>query len=221
MKKILVCIGLLILFYGVANAKRVEVSEGDIITIKSPANIHVSFLLDETGSMDNCKEETIVEFNKYLNSLKERHDNIKFTLAKFNSNNFDVILRDENIKDVVGINKENYIPDHFTPLYDSIARLIEITEKEDNAHVLFVIFTDGMENDSKKFNKDDIFNIIKEKEGKGWTFVYLGSNKDVWSQGRGLGISADNCFNYNSSVTSGFTTITNYSNDFFNAIEGN
>jgi hypothetical protein len=45
----------------------------------------VTFLLDETGSMESIKDDTIGGFNAYLGSLKAESAPIDFTLIKFDS----------------------------------------------------------------------------------------------------------------------------------------
>jgi hypothetical protein len=45
----------------------------------------VTFLLDETGSMESIKDDTIGGFNSYLGSLQAESAPIDFTLIKFDS----------------------------------------------------------------------------------------------------------------------------------------
>jgi len=37
--------------------------------------------------------------------------------------------------------------------------------------------------------------MIKEREGKGWTFVFLGANQDAWATGMGYGMQGGNTLN--------------------------
>ena len=43
----------------------------------------VTFLLDETGSMESIKDDTIGGFNSYLSTLKSSATPIDFTLIKY------------------------------------------------------------------------------------------------------------------------------------------
>jgi hypothetical protein len=44
----------------------------------------VTFVLDETGSMESIKDDTIGGFNSYLESLRDESDGpVEFTLLKF------------------------------------------------------------------------------------------------------------------------------------------
>lgn len=55
--------------------------------------LHVSFILDETGSMMSVKGQTISGFNEYLDTLKSEKNsgNIRFTLTQFNSDKVQVV----------------------------------------------------------------------------------------------------------------------------------
>jgi hypothetical protein len=58
-----------------SKSKKAEVDQRTLVT----------FLLDETGSMQSIKDDTIGGFNSYLASLKAESAPIDFTLIKFDS----------------------------------------------------------------------------------------------------------------------------------------
>ena len=160
----------------------------------------VAFLIDESGSMYSCRDETVKGFKEYIQSLKKQK--VKLTLTKFNSFNTKIVYSNTIINKIEGL--ENYNPDGLTPLYDAIGKTIKNIEKEKAKKVLFVIMTDGMENDSKEYNKDNIKKLINEKKSKNnWTFVYLGADQDSWTQSRGLGIASGNTINFNKEEIAG------------------
>ena len=155
----------------------------------------VTFILDESGSMESCKDATIKGFNEYISKLQEeKNRNTFLTLTRFNSSKVDVYLKEYNIANSECILKD-YNPDHSTPLYDAIGRSIKDAETKDR-DVICIIMTDGYENDSKEFTKDAIKNLIKEKENEGWLFVFLGANIDTYAVGNTFGIHAGNVSNY-------------------------
>jgi hypothetical protein len=55
--------------------------------------------------------------------------------------------------------------------------------------------TDGEENSSKEFNRQQIFDLIKRKEAEGWTFVFLAANIDAWAVGQSIGLQASASYN--------------------------
>jgi len=157
----------------------------------------VNFVLDETGSMQICKEATISGFNEYIKSLQSQKGGaVDFTLTKFNSIKIDVVHKAVPLSKVCKINADTYLPDMMTPLYDAIAAAINAADTKKYKKILCVIMTDGEENASKEYTRDKIFNLIKEKEKENWTFVYLGANQDSWEVGQAIGLKKGNVINY-------------------------
>ena len=92
-----------------------------------------------------------------------------------------------------------------TPLYDAMGSLIDAAERRvvDRARrgktaedQLVVVFTDGMENASRRWDRAEIFARIDEKKAEGWTFVYLGANQDSYEVGADLGVAAGSVSNW-------------------------
>ena len=52
---------------------------------RHPKTTFVSFLLDETGSMESIKDDTIGGFNAYVEKLQQSSGDILFSLVSFNS----------------------------------------------------------------------------------------------------------------------------------------
>lgn len=161
----------------------------------------VSFLLDETGSMDSVRDATISGFNEYLGTLKSNENKVLFTLTQFNSTKIDTVHAGTPVKSVAPLTRETYRPAANTPLYDAIAHVIHATEaavegKLTGPQVLVVIMTDGHENASREYNRDRIFRLISEKEAAGWTFAFLGANQDAWAVAESIGVQRGNSLNY-------------------------
>jgi uncharacterized protein YegL len=167
---------------------------------KTRKKILINFILDETGSMLNIQDKTISGFNEYVASLcKKNEDDIRMTLTKFNSTKVDIAYANRPIKEVKKLSHATYRPDALTPLYDAIAKTIKRIEKDvtKRTNVLTVIMTDGYENDSREYKREDIFKMIKDKEQVGWSFVYLGANQDSWAAGQAMGLKKGNVADYN------------------------
>ena len=158
----------------------------------------VVLLLDQSGSMLPIKEQTISGVNEYISSIATMGKNVKFTQVNFNSDEITTVYDNLPTGEVPNLTSDKYNPSAATPLYDAIGKTIvridsTIKTYRDKhkklPHVLFVIMTDGLENDSKEFIKSSISNLIKSRTERGWTFVYLGANQDAWSVGGGIGIA--------------------------------
>ncbi len=175
--------------------RRVERIFADEQNMPENERLLVSFILDESGSMSSCEEATISGFNEYIETLKQRRGTLRMTLTKFNSDGINVVYDDKAIGEVVSLNNDTYKPDAVTPLYDAIAKTIQDIS-EDRNNVLCIIMTDGLENASTEYKREDVFKMIKEKQDLGWSFVFLGANQDSWQTGRALGLSSGNVANY-------------------------
>ena len=60
--------------------------------------------------------------------------------------------------------------------------------------IVFVITTDGYENASKEFNKQQVKELIQGH--KDWEFIYIGANIDSYAEGSSIGIRKSNISNY-------------------------
>jgi Mg-chelatase subunit ChlD len=158
----------------------------------SPQPLFVSFILDESGSMQSCKRAAIAGFNQYVNSLKDEPAATWFTLTVFNAQRTEVRYRGVSVSTVPELDVETYRPQDTTPLYDAIGQTLMAAREEAPAEFqkLCVILTDGLENASTEYTRKQIFALIKTCEREGWRFVYLGADHDVWAAGEDLGIAA-------------------------------
>ena len=158
----------------------------------SPA--FVTLILDETGSMQECKGAAIAGFNEYLNTLRQMPMSVNFTLTLFNSGKLDVRHRAVPVVQVPELTEQTYQPAETTPLYDAIGRTLTAAGHElpPASKKLCVILTDGLENASREYTHEGIARLIKDHEATGWTFVYLGADHDAWAAGRDIGLSGDN-----------------------------
>ena len=94
----------------------------------TPNTTIVSLLLDETGSMHHVRRETISGFNEYVRILKTNELQTTFSLTTFNTSHFNLIHDGVDIKEVHELNASQYVPSNGPNLYDSIAKLVHMTE---------------------------------------------------------------------------------------------
>ena len=154
--------------------------------------LDIVFLLDKSGSMHGCEEDTIGGYNKYLEDNKNA--NAKITTVLF-SDDYTLITFRKNIEYVENMNNKKYQTGGCTALYDAIGKTIKKLDKEDmDNKVLFIITTDGLENASSDYTKQDIIKLIKSH--KNYEFIYLGANIDSYAEGAKLGINKRNIANF-------------------------
>jgi hypothetical protein len=67
---------------------------------------------------------------------------------------------------------------------------------EGSAAPVIVILTDGEENASHKFSRDQIFGTITDKKALGWKITLMGANQDAVFVGQSLGVDRGSCVTY-------------------------
>lgn len=158
----------------------------------------IHFILDQTGSMQSIKKQTVNGFNEYLQTMKSKSGKFLFSLTKFSSIMIERPYEMMNIKKVRQLTEEGYNPNGGTPLFDACVDSIEATVKEvdrldEDAAVLIVILTDGEENSSERHTQECLRDLIQKLEKRGnWTFVFMGPELTAWETSKTLGISANN-----------------------------
>lgn len=158
----------------------------------------INFVLDKSGSMASCLTDTIGGFNTYINKLKaDKNSSYSFSLTLF-----DTTLENRHtavdLSKVPELNLTTYVPGGMTALYDAIGRAVSTVESDAKNHdrVLTVIMTDAQENSSREYRLSNIRDIIKRKEGEGWTFVFLGADLSAYVVGDSLGTQTANSVVY-------------------------
>jgi hypothetical protein len=177
----------------------VKVAHKEAVIAKKK-NTLVCFVLDETGSMQPFKDVTISGYNEYIDRLRGEK---KFSLMLTRLNSASIEIGEpEPVSEATRLTHETYQPDNLTPLYDAVAKTINKADKVKDDHaVLVVILTDGQENASKEYSRQEVFNLIEEKEKEGWQFAYLGANQDAYVEGQKLGVSAGSTINFGQTKT--------------------
>ena len=161
--------------------------------------LHIYFLLDRSGSMQSIASDVIGGFNSFLGAQRADGPDAVMTLVQFDSQDPHEVLADATpIGDVRDLTAGTFVPRSGTPLYDAMGHTIadaairaerRSTTKLPAEEILFVTFTDGGENESVEYTREKIFELVKKREGEGWTFAYLGANQDAYAEGGEIGYS--------------------------------
>ena len=152
---------------------------------------YITFVLDETGSMDHIRSETISGFNAYIEELRKTlKGRTSFSLLKFNSSKMEWFVQNESVKKVEPLTIETYIPGYSTPLWDAVANAIEeldgrIKRKKD-PKVILTVLTDGYENASRYHKTEDVKDLIEAR--KEWGINFVGAGIDVWDVTDAIGV---------------------------------
>jgi hypothetical protein len=160
----------------------------------------IAIVLDRSGSMASMAKEAIGGFNGFLDSQQKLPGDAKLTLVLFD-HEYIVTYGGRPIKNVPPLDEHTYVPRGTTALLDAIGRTIntigerldETLEPERPGKVLIVILTDGLENASQEFKRNQVYSMIKHQRDKyAWEFIFLGANQDAIHAGSAIGIPASN-----------------------------
>ena len=183
---------------------------------------YVLFVLDESGSMESCKKETINGFNEQLQELNKTSDIKTFvSLVKFSSD-VETLFWNKPLEDVEYLTMENYTPNGMTAMLDAVGQSVNRLRNDtptdvDDVTFLVIIVSDGAENSSKEFTWEMVRELItKCKEDKAWTITYMGSNQDLTQIQRGMNIDIGNTMVYTSTGTGTQMAFTNMSTGLAN-----
>lgn len=158
---------------------------------KSKKVMDVVFLLDRSGSMKGTEKDTIGGYNSYINSFK--NENAKITTILFD-NKYEMITERKDVKEVSELTEKEYYVRGTTALLDAIGNSIKFMDDKKADKVMFIITTDGYENASHNYTKEQIKEMIQGHSN--WEFMYIGADIDSYSEGNSIGIKSSNIANY-------------------------
>ena len=171
---------------------------------------YVCFVLDESGSMEICRDATIDGFNEQVNAVRQNAKaggKTSVSMFRFgcppNSSPQESYF-DKSVSDLLRISRETYSPFGNTPMYDAIGLALtrlETLPQTDNTGFLVIVVSDGQENASRKWTSARLAEKVKALQNTGkWTFVYIGANQDLTKVQETFGLHAGNMMGYNSTV---------------------
>ena len=165
-----------------------------------PPTTHIYFLLDRTGSMASMAPDVIGGFNGFLTSQAQLPGVARMTLVQFDTvEPFEVLADAVPLTQVRPLDEHTFVPRGGTPLFDATAQLIaHAAARAEHRSVLdhhredivFVTFTDGEENSSRRFTRAGVLRMVQAKQAAGWTFVFLGAGLDAYAEGGQVGYSS-------------------------------
>ena len=162
------------------------------------------FILDESGSMSGMEADTIGGFNSMIEKQRREAGEAYVSTVTF-ANESRVIHDRVRLDRVEPMTARDYTPGGCTALLDALGGAIrhignvhKYARPEDvPEHTVFVITTDGMENASRRYTKDEVRRMVeRQKERYGWEFLFLGANFDAISAAEGIGIGRDRAVKY-------------------------
>lgn len=158
-------------------------------------NLNIFFILDGSGSMGSVQSDVIGGLNSFIDEQKQEKSKTRFWLTVFD----DKIVKVHegvDVADVSHVDQSTTLLGGSTALLDAIGKTLAEAENAKGAQKrenLVVVYTDGHENTSKEFKKDEIKALREKFEGKGnWTFTFMGANMDAFGEASKYGFAQTN-----------------------------
>lgn len=157
----------------------------------------MTIILDRSGSMEPLVADMIGGFNRLLDDQRVLPDPAVLTLVQFD-HEYEVIYSACDVRAAPGLTRETYLPRGTTALLDAMGRTIESTGRRLAARrvearpsrVIVVTMTDGLENASRAYSRDRVFEMITHQRSKyAWEFVFVGANQDAIATADRLGVA--------------------------------
>lgn len=184
---------------------------GDLASLGS--RLHVTFLLDKSGSMNSLKRETIRAFNDYLDELRPNPDVVcslhQFPDEEGYGRGVITTYEDQPSALAPALTDQNFIPLGGTPLFLSITHVLtKLYRKAPLARHVVVILTDGQDTGGHEGPAKE---LIRMRRAEGWQILFLGADINIDNMARLLGIDPKQSLSYNA---------RSYSSETFKALAG-
>jgi uncharacterized protein YegL len=185
----------------------------------------IAVVLDESGSMMSCYDQTITGFNEFVDGQRAASGNAYLKVNKFEGGNVVDLWGVKDVNTTPPMSSELYRPMGGTNLYDAIGKTINEVDahlasmkEKDRPSVMILIMTDGAENQSREYTNKAIKKMVKDREACDWAFSFIGANIDAMAVGSTFGMSSANTMQYDTSNTAAtFSSLSSSATRYRNA----
>jgi uncharacterized protein YegL len=168
--------------------------------------VHYVLIIDRSGSMNSIQQETQNGIKVFVEDQRKL-TGIKATLSLYQfDHQHDKVHSFTKLADVPAY---HLYPRGSTALLDAIGfaltqegeHLSAMIETSRPGKVIVVIATDGQENFSKEYTRDQIKKMITTQQDQyGWQFTYIGANQDSFAEARSIGLHYNTVMDYNATT---------------------
>ena len=153
----------------------------------------ITLVVDRSGSMSQVKSDAEGGINEFILAQAQLPGEANITLVQFDTE-YEFLYKGIPIKEAPSF---ELVPRGMTALLDAIgramhetdARISRMNQQDRPSLVVFVIMTDGYENASGEFSKDQIKRLIRQFQGEqDWKFTFLGADQDAFAEAHKIGI---------------------------------
>jgi hypothetical protein len=162
----------------------------DTAVVENTDVTFIEFVLDETGSMQSCYDATLIGYDDFVAEQRKQIGACYLTLSKFDSMGIRTPYENLPIEMVTPLTFE---PGQMTNLYDTIeVRLAAALGAFTTGKALFVIMTDGADNQSRPDAIDRARDLIIRAQDSGMAVLFLGPTDSALNVGKRLGVHDGN-----------------------------
>lgn len=170
--------------------------------------VEIVVIIDKSGSMGGIRNDAIGGFNAFLSDQKKLPGEALMTLAMFDDGYY-LVHDGVPLQEVPELDTKTYQPSGSTALLDAIGKTLGKVEARNASRrasksplpksTIVAILTDGEENASKEFKRQEIKDLITAKQDQeGWKVVYLAANVDAFAEAASIGIMRNSTYVYKS-----------------------
>jgi Mg-chelatase subunit ChlD len=163
-------------------------------------------VVDASSSMASKAEEVRDGLKSLLKDIrKDMKKNkgevkIRTIVTQFaGAGTFKVLLDTSKRKKVTYDSAENYMPSGMTALFDAVGQSFAMVGKKQDG-VFVSILTDGDENDSKEFTREDVQKLFKKVDKKNWGLTFMGTTQGAVEAAVSWGIKRSNTLQYSNDI---------------------
>ncbi len=168
----------------------------------------IILVVDRSGSMEQIRSDAQGGVNSFIAEQANQPGEARLTLVQFDTE-YEFIHRGVPISEAPPY---KLVPRGMTALLDAVGRAVNETgerlaaldESERPGLVVFVVMTDGHENSSSEFTKDQVKQMIERQQNEySWQFTFLGADQTAFDEAGGIGIDADGAACYSPDKVAG------------------
>jgi len=183
---------------------------------KSTGTDEIICIVDRSGSMWSIKDDAAGSLNSFVS------DQAELGAANLTIVEFDDTI--DTVCDRVDINEAQEYkldPGGSTALLDAIGSVVSnnLKYKTHDGKTIVVIITDGGENASKEWSRENVFKLIEERKEDGWEFLFLASNQDAISVGASFGMAGNESISFSNDVE-GYMHMSNTASLYVGTMRG-
>lgn len=157
---------------------------------------YIAILLDRSGSMAGSEKDVVGGVNTFLDDQSKLTSEAIVTIARFDTD-YETIYEDINVRAARRLTGADFVPRGGTALCDAMmrlskhvgAKLAAMPEEKRPGQVIFLVFSDGEENQSQETTHEQAAAMVKEQEKVySWKFLFFGMGIDGLAVGGGVGM---------------------------------